>query len=208
LNYIDLRYQFSPNLKGEYYFGNLAQLYNKHYVGLDHTLKYADYALNSKFKYFDSKSTENRFGIDARNLGLLETLKHQNQTFGLGYQQISGASAYPIPDGFLPETYFINWNATGFFKKDEKSYHLMYGYDFKDHIPGFNAMAKYVYGNDFRAQNGKLNRESESDLIFNYAFQQPYLRGLALQYIRIDYNIRYGNSFGENRFFVNYTKKF
>ena len=35
----------------------------------------------------------------------------------------------------LPETYFINWNATGFFKEDEKSYHVMYGYDFKDYVP-------------------------------------------------------------------------
>ncbi len=32
LNYIDLRYQFTPSLKGEYYFGNLEDLYNKHYV--------------------------------------------------------------------------------------------------------------------------------------------------------------------------------
>jgi hypothetical protein len=46
-------------------------------------------------------------------------LKVNNHTFGLGYQQIIGESAYPLPDGFLPETYFINWNATGFFKKDE-----------------------------------------------------------------------------------------
>ncbi|MDB0329428.1 outer membrane porin, OprD family, partial [Acinetobacter baumannii] len=39
LNYIDLRYQFTPSLKGEYYFGNLEDLYNKHYVGLEHTWK-------------------------------------------------------------------------------------------------------------------------------------------------------------------------
>ncbi|MFX5835782.1 hypothetical protein ABTE43_17950, partial [Acinetobacter baumannii] len=29
-----------------------------------------------------------------------------------------------------------------------------------------------------------------------------------LQYIRIDYNVKHGNDFGEDRFFVNYTKKF
>ncbi|WP_162625990.1 OprD family outer membrane porin, partial [Acinetobacter sp. MB5] len=28
LNYIDLRYQFSPSLKGEYYFGNMQELFN------------------------------------------------------------------------------------------------------------------------------------------------------------------------------------
>ncbi|MDP7850952.1 outer membrane porin, OprD family, partial [Acinetobacter baumannii] len=53
----------------------------------------------------------NTFDIDAQNIGLLETVKVKNHTFGLGYQQIIGESAYPLPDGFLPETYFINWNA-------------------------------------------------------------------------------------------------
>ncbi|WP_228136122.1 hypothetical protein, partial [Acinetobacter brisouii] len=39
-------------------------------------------------------------------------------------------------------------------------------------------------------------------------FQQPYLKGLSLQYIRIDYGIKTGNDFGEDRFFINYCKKF
>ncbi|WP_111896290.1 OprD family outer membrane porin, partial [Acinetobacter sp. MB5] len=185
LNYIDLRYQFSPSLKGEYYYGNLEKLFNKHYVGLEHIWKQQDFSLQSKLKYFNAKNDGHSFDIDAQNIGLLETLKVKNQTFGLGYQEITGKSAYPIPDGFLPETYFINWNATGFFKKNERSYHIMYGYDFKDYIPGFNAMVKYVYGNHFKAANGSKNLESESDIILNYAFQQPYLKGLSLQYIRI-----------------------
>lgn len=208
LNYIDLRYQFSPDLKGEYYYGNMEDLYNKHYLGLEHNLKGNNYVLNSKFKYFNAQEDGNNFNIDAQNIGLLETLKLNNHTFGLGYQQIIGESAYPLPDGFLPETYFINWNATGFFKKDEKSYHFIYGYNFKDYIPGFNAAVKYVYGEDFETADGKKNHESESNIILNYAFQQPYLKGLALQYIRIDYDVKHGNDFGEDRMFVNYTHKF
>ncbi|MDN8301334.1 OprD family outer membrane porin, partial [Acinetobacter baumannii] len=108
LNYIDLRYQFTPTLKGEYYFGNLEDLYNKHYVGLEHNWKRPNFALTSKFKYFNAKDDGNNFDIDAQNIGVLETLKVKNHTFGLGYQQIIGESAYPLPDGFLPETYFIN----------------------------------------------------------------------------------------------------
>ncbi len=208
LNYIDLRYQFSPDLKGEYYYGNMEDLYNKHYLGLEHNLKGKNYVLNSKFKYFKAQEDGNNFNIDAQNIGLLETLKLKNHTFGLGYQQIIGESAYPLPDGFLPETYFINWNATGFFKKDEKSYHFIYGYNFKDYIPGFNAAIKYVYGDNFETIDGKKNHESESNIILNYNFQQPYLKGLALQYIRIDYDVKHGNDFGEDRLFINYTHKF
>ncbi|GAA5012448.1 OprD family outer membrane porin [Acinetobacter puyangensis] len=208
LNYIDLRYQLSSSLKGEYYFGNLENLYNKHYVGLEHAWKQPTFVLSSKFKYFNAKDDSNTFDINAQNIGLLEILKVKNHTFGLGYQQIIGESAYPLPDGFLPETYFINWNTTGFFKEDEKSYHFIYGYDFKDYISGLNAIVKYVYGNSFKTASGEKNKESESNLIINYAFQQPYLKGLALQYIRIDYKVKHGNDFGEDRLFVNYTKKF
>ncbi|WP_228129833.1 OprD family outer membrane porin [Acinetobacter sp. NIPH 2100] len=208
LNYLDLRYQLTPSLKAEYYFGNLEDLYNKHYLGVDHQWKQPNFSLNSRFKYFNAKNDGANFDIDAQNIGLLEMLKVNNQSFGLGYQQIIGESAYPLPDGFLPETYFINWNATGFFKKNEKSYHMMYGYDFKNYVPGFNAMVKYVYGHDFKAANGEKNHESESNIILNYAFQQPSLKGFSLQYIRIDYNVKHGNDFGEDRLFVNYSKKF
>ncbi|MCH7352900.1 OprD family porin [Acinetobacter sp. NIPH 1958] len=208
LNYLDLRYQLTPSLKAEYYFGNLEDLYNKHYVGLDHQWKQPNFSLNSRFKYFNTKNDGSNFDIDAQNIGLLEMLKVKNQSFGLGYQQIIGESAYPLPDGFLPETYFINWNATGFFKKNEKSYHMMYGYDFNNYVPGLNAVVKYVYGHDFKAANGEKNHESESNVILNYAFQQPSLKGFSLQYIRIDYNVKHGNDFSEDRLFVNYSKKF
>ena len=83
LNYIDLRYQFTPSLKGEYYFGNLEDLYNKHYVGLEHNWKQPNFALTSKFKYFNAKDDGNTFDIDAQNIGVLETLKVKTTHLGL-----------------------------------------------------------------------------------------------------------------------------
>jgi hypothetical protein len=59
-----------------------------------------------------------------------------------------------------------------------------------------------------KQQMAKKNHETESNVILNYTFQQPFLKGFALQYIRIDYNVKHGNDFGEDRLFVNYTKKF
>lgn len=208
LNYIDLRYQITPTLKGEYYFGNLEDLYNTHYASLDHTWKQANFSLNSKLKYFNSKDHEDTFTIDAQNIGLLETLKVSNHSFGLGYQQIIGDSAYPLLDGYLPETYFINWNVTGFAKQDEKSYHLIYSYDSKDFVPGLSTAVKWVYGHDFKSSTGEDNQETEANYVLNYAFQQPYLKGLGFQYIHIDYNVKYGNDFTEDRIFMNYMKKF
>ena len=164
-------------------------------------------SLNSKLKYFKAVEDNKNYDIDSQNIGLLEILKYKNHTFGLGYQQIIG-DTYPLPDGFLPETYFINWNATGFFKADEKSIHLMYGYDFKDYVPGLNVMLKHVYGYDFKTVLGQRNKEQETNLIVNYAFQNPALKGVAFQWLYIPYKIRYGNDFNENRVFLSYSKKF
>lgn len=208
LNYIDLKYKVLSNLQLEYYYGNLDNLFNKHYVGVDYTRPLAaNMTLNSKFKYFKATEDNNNYNIDSQNIGLLETLKYKNHTFGLGYQQIVG-DTYPLPDGFLPETYFINWNATGFFKEDEKSFHFMYGYDFKDYVPGLNVMFKHVYGYGFKTAAGQKNREQESNIIVNYAFQNPALKGLAFQWLFIPYKTRYGTDFDENRVFLSYTKKF
>lgn len=208
LNYIDLRYQFSPSIKGEYYFGQLEDLYDTHYASLEHNWKQPKFTINSKVKYFNAQEDNKNLDINAENFGVLETLKVNNHSLGLGYQEISGESAYPLPDGFLPEFYFINWGATGFFKENEKSYHLIYSYDFKNYMPGLKAILKYSYGNDFKAVNGKKNEESESGVNLNYDFQQPYLKGFSMQLIRIDNQIKYGNDFSETRFFVNYKKSF
>ena len=137
----------------------------------------------------------------------METVKYKNHSIGAGYQQIIG-DAYPLPDGFLPELYFINWNTTGFFKAKEKSYHVVYAYNFKDYVPGLNTVVKYAYGDSFKTADGKKNNESEWNLIGNYSFQQPMLKGVGLQYIFIKYDVKHGNDFNENRAFLTYTKKF
>lgn len=208
LDYLDLRYQFLPNLKGEYYFGHLDNLYDMHYVGLEHDWKTSNLTINSKMKYFNTQEDNSNLNIDAENFSILETLKVNNHSLGLGYQQINGDSAFPLPDGFLPELYFINWNSSGFFKQDEKSYHVIYGYDFKNHIPGFNTLLKYTYGHNFKAKDGSKNNESESNMILNYDFQQPALKGFGMQLILIDYQVKHGNDLSESRVLANYKKSF
>jgi len=207
LTYLDTRFKINENLKGEYYFGYLDNIYSKHYLGLDHSFKWDDLHFNTKLKYFNAKDAGSNVNIDSQNIGIMETVKYNNHSFGLGYQKIVG-DAYPLPDGYLPEVYFVNWNVTGFFKANEQSYHAIYGYNFKDYIPGLNTVAKYSYGEDIETATDKDNSESELNLIAIYNFQHPKLKGLSMQYLYVDYNIDQGNDFDENRFFVMYTKKF
>ena len=208
LNYLDVRYKFNDALKAEYYFGNLSDLFNLHYVGLDHTFKFSgEWALNSKLKYFNAQDTGKAVSIDTQNISVLETVKYKNHSLAVGYQQIMG-DAYPLLDGFLPETYFINWNVTGFAKEEEKSYHVVYAYNFKDQIPGLNTIAKYSYGDEIKMADGRKNKETELDLILSYNLQQSMFKGVGVQYMFVDYNVDHGNDFQENRAFLTYTKKF
>ncbi|MDC4992356.1 OprD family outer membrane porin [Acinetobacter baumannii] len=207
LSYLDVRFKINEDLKSEYYYAYLENIYSKHYLGVDHNFKWDQLNFNTKLKYFNAQNVGSNLDIDSQNIGLLETIKYNNHSFGLGYQKIVG-DAYPLPDGYLPEVYFVNWNVTGFFKANEQSYHAIYGYNFKDYIPGLNTIAKYSYGENIKTATGKDNKESELDLIAIYNFQHSKLQGLSMQYLYVNYNVDQGNDFDENRFFVMYTKKF
>lgn len=207
LNYFDARYKFNDSLKGEYYFGNLEDLFNEHYVALDHTLKLTDKAsLQSKVRYFNVQDNNSRLDIDSQNVGILETVRYGNHSLGVGFQKIIG-DTQPFLDGYIPEVNFINWNVTGFFKEDEESWHVLYGYNFKDYVPGLTSLVRYASGDNFKT-GGLDNKESELDVGLSYSFQNPTLKGLGLQYLYVDYDVDHGNDFVEQRAFVTYTKKF
>lgn len=208
MNYIDLKYRVNDQLKAAYSFAHLDNIFNKHYVGLEHNYAFnTDTSLNSKVRYYNVQDTGSQADIDSQNIGVIETVKYKNHTVAAGVQKMVG-DAYPTLDGFVPELYFVNWNVTGFFKKNELTYHFIYGYNFKDYVPGLNALVKYSQGEKIKLANGIENDESELNLIGAYSFQNEYLKGLGLQYLFVKYDTKYGNDFDENRFFVTYTKKF
>lgn len=210
LDYLDVRYAITPNLKTEYYFGRLESLFDTHYLTLEHTYKQPNYSLTSKAKWFNHSNSD-YLNVDSNLMSLSGTVKTGNHTATLGYQQVTGEAPYVLLDGYLAEWYFLNMNVGVFNKKDEKSVHAIYSYDFKDYVPGLKTILAYSYGKDFKTGNVD-NKEQEADLVVNYDFQQPKLKGLGLQWIFIDYNIDSETAtikdFQENRFFVNYKRRF
>lgn len=211
LNYIDVRYKATDNIDLEYYYGQLTDIFNQHYISVDYTKKFDQISSNTALKYFNTTETsDSKFqNIDNHNIGLIQRLEYQNHKFAVGYQQISGDDPYPILDDFIPALYFINWNVTGFFKKDEKSWHFIYGYNFKNYLPGLTAVTKYSHGYDIDRGDGlDKNSENELNLALSYNFQTPLLKDISISYLLADYNVEYGNDFTENRLFLNYVKKF
>lgn len=208
MTFIDVDYKATDALKLSYSFGHFENIMNKHYVSLDYLWTiHPELNLNSRIRYFNAQDSGSKAQIDSQNIGFLETVKYKNHSLSAGIQKIEG-DAFPLLDGFLPELYFVNWNVTGFFKKNEQSYHLIYAYHFKDSIPGLNTIIKYSYGEDIDMGDQHDHTESELNLIASYQFQHEKLKGLGLQYLFVNYDSKYGNDFDENRFFINYTKKF
>ena len=209
LSYLNLNYQISPVLKSQYFYGNVADLFDQHYLGLNYKWP-TTLDVQTDVKAFVSKdSGDSKAGnIDNQNYAILNKLNYGNHFFALGYQQIEGDTAFPIPDGFMPQVYFINWNLTGFYKKDEKSWHAMYGYNFKDYVPGLSSMIKHAYGSDFAGSTQNNGRETETNYVLSYQVQQPQLKGLSLQWVFIDYRSKFANDMQEHRIFTTYSFKF
>lgn len=208
LSYIDLRYEFNKQLKAEYYFGHMENLFNTHYLGIEHIYPLSDKAkITSKLKYFNARNANHQLDINSQNIGFLEKLNYKNYSIALGYQKIDG-DAYPLLDGYLPELYFINWNTTAFAKAKEESYHIIYGYDFKNSLPGLSTLIKFSYGDNIKTADGQKNKETECDFIWSYNFQQPMLKGVGLLYMFVKYDVDIGNDFDENRVFLTYSKSF
>lgn len=209
LNYVDLNYQISPTIKAQYFYGDVTDLFDQHYFGLNYKwLTALDFQTDVK-GFISKDSGDSKAGkIDNQNYAILNKLNYGNHSFALGYQQLEGDTAFPIPEGFMPQVYFINWNLTGFYKKDEKSWHAMYGYNFKDYVPGLNGLIKYANGYDFMGTSERNGRENETNYVLNYKVQNPVWAGLGFQWVFIDYRSKYGNDMQENRIFTTYSMKF
>src|SRR5690606_28036896 len=104
--------KLGENLVASYYFAQLKDYYNQHFVGAVHTLDLGAGKLITDLRYFDSGSTgangsdgnyaakgvysdgTNRGEVDNRAMSAMFTYKLNNHGLGLGYQKMSGDSDF------------------------------------------------------------------------------------------------------------------
>ena len=139
------------------------------------------------------------------SLGAMHFIKHSNFTAGLGYQENFGSDGIPKLDG-MPIPHMVNWTLGAFTKADEKSYHFMASYDFKDYIRGLKLTYKYIYGDSFTT-NQKDDFEQEIDILLQYDLN-ILIKNLKFLYLYINYDNKYGKSLDEQRMMLHYTVKF
>ena len=90
-------YAFTPRLSASYYYGQLKDIYQQHYLGLLHTLPLGEgLSLRSDLRYFDSGEDGAAISgpVDNRNLNAMLTLRAGAHAFGIGVQKMIGNDAF------------------------------------------------------------------------------------------------------------------
>lgn len=204
-------HQFTKELAGSYWYADVKDIYQQHYVGASYKTKLGEKAkLDSHIRYFDnSESGDKLYGdIDNQALSVGAKVNYGTHTFGVGYQQMFGDSPFPTIGGWVPQPYLVNWSVATFTNTKEKSWNVSYGYDFAGlGLKGLNATAIYFEGTDAEIADKKQD-ENELNLIVNYTVPEGKLKGLGFQGVYIDTNYDWKSDLKEYRVATTYTYKF
>ena len=217
LNYVGLDYNFTPQITGAYWFGQLEDIYKQHYVNAAYNTKIGNSKLKLDARYFhNSEEGDAYYGnIDSQTFGMQANLLNGPHSLTAGVQKNKGDTNFPTFDGYAPQPFLHTWSTLGFIKPEELTYHALYAYDFKDMgLPGLRAAVRYLYGTNIERAGLPDNRETEANFILGYTIPEGTFKGLGFEWRYIDTNTKYGagttagNDFVENRIITTYSFKF
>lgn len=205
-------HQFSPEIGGSYWYADVRDLYQQHYVGASYKAKLSEKVkLDSYVRYFDnSESGDKLYGtIDNQAISASAKVNYAAHTLGLGYQQMFGENAFPTLAGWVPQPYLVNWGVATFTNKNEKSWGVTYGYDFSElGAQGLNATAMYFMGSNAEVAGKKDQDSDELNVIVNYTVPEGKMKGLGFQAMYIDVDYDWKTDLKEYRFATTYTYRF
>lgn len=217
LNYVGLDYNFNPEISGAYWYGQLEDIYQQHYVNMAYATNLGSTKFKADVRYFDNKEEGDAFygKIDSSSLGAQITLQSGAHTLSTGLQKNSGKSNFPTFDGYAPQPFLQTWSTLGFIKPEELTWHVLYSHDFKElGVPGLRATARYLHGSEIYRPNLKDNTETETNFILSYVVPEGMFKNLGVEWRYIDTTTKYGagnskgTDFVENRLITSYTYKF
>lgn len=142
--------------------------------------------------------------IDNRAFSAMATYKAAGHSFGLGYQRMSGDSAFPYVNGTDP--FLVNFVQVGdFAEKDQRSWQVRYDYDLaRLGIPGLTFMTRYVKGSGADVPGAAAGGEREFDVELQYVVQNGSLRGLAARLRSATYRSDFSRDADDVRVIVSY----
>ena len=212
-DFASLNYKWGDTgLTTGYHYGKLDDFYKQHIVNGVYVLPIAEgQSLKADLRYAKT-SADGKSGVDNNAISGMLTYSLGYNSFGLGYQKMSGDTGY----AYLAETdpFLTNYiQVRDFAAQDEKSWQVRYDYNFAGlGIPGLNLMTRYVSGSDihmgYNANGTKKStgNEWERDTDIGYTFQEGPLKNLGVKWrnstVRSDISV---GKVDENRLIVSYT---
>lgn len=211
LNFLGVDYNYKDQ-QFKYYFADLEDIYNQHFFGYEYRHAFNEKLnLKSNFYMFDTYDSGDALEghIDSLALATLHMLSYDNHSFSVGYKHMSGDSKFPLIANWVPQLYSANWSVGTYMQADERSWQVRYDYDFKNTpLKGLKSTLRYYYGDNIRTANGNDGVEKELDLILNYEFLQPKMKGFGLSWLIADYKNSTSKDYIENRLAATYTYNF
>jgi hypothetical protein len=218
-------YLFTPDLNLTYYHARLQDYYQQHFVGVLHTASLGAGKLVSDLRYFDNDAYganerqrpgygaagfNNQGKVDNRTASGLFTYSQSGHSLGLGYQRLSGSSAFPFVNaGDGATAYLITDSQIGkFLRAGERTWLARYGYDFAQAgIPGLRASGVYLRGTDVDTNVRGADNEWERNLRVDYKLQSGLLKDLdfSVRHASLRSNVVNQRDIDELRFIVSYS---
>jgi hypothetical protein len=142
--------------------------------------------------------------IENRALSVMGTYKLQGHSFGVGYQKMSGDSAFPYVAGTDP--YLVNFVQVGdFAEKDERSWQARYDFDLATvGIPGLTFMTRYLRGSQADVPGADSDGERELDVELQYVLQSGSLKGMSMRLRSATYRADFARDADDVRVIVSY----
>jgi len=207
LRFAGLDYKGIKDLTLQYYFANLEDYYDQHFLGALHSLALGTGVLKTDLRYFrttaDGKNADRTAGYLASTNGSGNDGELDNSTWSakftyalsghaltLGYQQVSDDSIFTqLNQGGLANegaggtsTYLITDSLVqNFTYAGERTLLGGYAYDFAAlGVPGLNASVTWLKGDQIKTAVGSDREEWERDIVLSYVVQGGPLKGVGV----------------------------
>lgn len=205
-NVVGALYRFGTTTDVSAQYAVLEDVYRQRFLGLTDRRKGDWGTILTEVRLFDSDDEGSAQGgrIDNRAFSALGTYKRAGHSFGLGYQKMSGSTAFPYVNGTDP--YLVNFVQVGdFAETNERSWQARYDYDLGQlGIPGLNFMTRFVRGSQAELRGGQSGGERELDVELQYVLQGGSLKGLNLRLRSATYRSDFSRDANDVRVIASY----
>ncbi len=151
-------------------------------------------------------SQDSGSGIDNKAFSSMLTYGLGYNSFGLGFQNMSGDTGYAYIE--LTDPFLTNYvQIRDFAATDERSWQARYDYNFAGlGVPGLSLMTRYIRGSNIRMGSGvSSGKEWERDTDIAYVIQEGPLKNLGVKWRNATLRSDVSGKIDENRLIVSYT---